>query len=122
MTDTQEFCVARITRDKEGTDFGDAFGDDLPKFLTVTSFELSGCGLGVAPVLGVDFTGSSAAAFVAVGTVAAGTVVAGTEAVVVAGFGGWEAWAESGAPDAASAGAAAAGLSGGAAATRVRWE
>jgi hypothetical protein len=117
MTDTQEFCVARITRDREGTDFGDVFGDDFAKFLTVTSFELSGCGLGVAPVVGVDFTGSSAAALVV-----AGTVVAGTEAVVVAGFGGWEAWAEGGAPDAASAGAAAAGLSGGAAATRVRLE
>lgn len=121
MTDTQEFCVARITRDREGTDFGDAFGDDFPKFLTVTSFELSGCGLGVAPVFGVEFTGSSAAALVAVGTVAAGTVVAGTEAVV-AGFKGWEAWAEAGAMDAASAEATAAGLSGGTAATRVRLE
>src|SRR3954469_2721427 len=122
MTDTQEFCVARITRDREGTDFGDVFGDDFPKFLTVTSFELSGCGLGVAPVFGVEFTGSSAAALVAVGTVAAGTVAAGTEAVVVAGFGGCEAWAEGGAMDAASAEATAAGLSGGTAATRVRLE
>ena len=127
MTDTQEFCVARITRDKEGTDFGDVFGDDFPKFLTVTSFELSGCGLGVAPVVGVDFTGSSAAAFVgagtvAVGTVAAGTVVAGTDAVVVAGFGAWEAWAEGGPMDAASAEATTAGLSGGTEAARVRLE
>ena len=122
MTDTQEFCVARITRDREGTDFGDVFGDDFPKFLTVTSFELSGCGLGVAPVFGVEFTGSSAAALVAVGTVAAGTVAAGTEAVVVAGFGGCEAWAEGGAMDAASAEATAAGLSDGTAATRVRLE
>jgi hypothetical protein len=103
MTDTQEFCVARITRDREGTDFGDAFGDDFPKFLTVTSFEPSGCGLGVAPVGGVDFNGSSVAAFVAVGTVVAGTVVAGTDGVVVAGFGAWEAWAEGGPMDAASA-------------------
>ena len=119
--------MARITRDKEGTDFGDAFGDDFPKFLTVTSFELSGCGPGVAPVVGVDFTGSSAAALVAVGTVAVGTVaagkvVAGTDSVVVAGFGAWEAWAEGGPMDAASAETTAAGLSGETAATRVRLE
>ena len=119
--------MARITRDKDGTDFRDAFGDDFSKFLTVTSFEPSGCGLGVATVVGVDFTGSSAAAFVGVGTVAvgtaaAGTVVAGTDAVVVAGFRAWEAWAEGGPMDAASAETTAAGLSGETAATRVRLE